>query len=94
MSIERLMKLNEDPEKLNSIIEEYKMSMGGCFFNNVNNKNHEFELKVIENTIENHLLDINKLMSIYDNLSDIYKREFFRKVILELIKNQEEVIEK
>ena len=86
------MKLKDDNEKLNSIIEEYKMSMGGCFFNNIN-KNHDIELEVIKNGIENHLYDKYKLLSIYDNLSDINKREFFINVISTLIKTQK-VIEK
>lgn len=70
------------------IVDEYKMSMGGCFFNNTHNKEHDIELEIlaIENALESHLFDTYQLLSIYDELSDLNKREFFRRVIVEFIK--------
>ncbi|MGB9936553.1 MAG: hypothetical protein ACPK7O_02435 [Methanobacterium sp.] len=76
---------NED-RNMELIIEEYKMSMGG-YFNKTLEKGHEDELELlaIENAIENHLFDTHQLLSIYDELSDSNKREFFRKVIVGFI---------
>lgn len=73
---------------IESIIEEYKMSMGGYFFNKKLEKGHEDELEklAIENAVKNHLFDTYQLLSIYDELSDSNKRKFFRKVIVEFIK--------
>jgi len=80
--------LNEDDKRLNSIIDEYKMSMGGYFFNKAPKKDHDLELEVlaIENALENHLFDTDQLLSIYDELSDFNKRELFRKVVVAFIK--------
>jgi hypothetical protein len=80
--------LNKDDKKLNSIIDEYKMSMGGYFLNNTPNKGYDDELEklAVENAVENHLFDTHQLLSIYDELSDFNKREFFRKVIVAFIK--------
>jgi hypothetical protein len=81
--------LNKDKEKkLNSIIDEYKMSMGGCFFNNTSKNEHDTELETlaIENVVENHLFDTYQLLSIYDELSEFNKRELFRNVIVAFIK--------
>ena len=72
-----------------SVIEEYKMSMGGSFFNNFSKrpeKDIELEKSVIENGINNHLFDTHELLSIYDSLSEYNKREFFQKVIVAFIK--------
>jgi hypothetical protein len=82
--------LNKDDKKLNSIIDEYKMSMGGYFLNNTPNKGYDDELEklAVENAVENHLFDTYQLLSIYDELSDFNKREFFRKVIVAFIKSK------
>ena len=84
------MQLEKDHEKLNSILEEYKMSMGGCFFQNSNDNNQGSELEIINNAVKNHLFDIYELLSIYDSLSDFYKRELFINVFSKLIKLQNE----
>lgn len=80
--------MDEDDKKLNSIVDEYKMSMGGSFFNKAPGKDHDVELELlaIENALENHLFDTDQLLSIYDELSEFNKREFFRKVVVEFIK--------
>ena len=72
-----------------SIVEEYKMSMGGSFFNNFSKrpeKDIELEKSVIENGINNHIFDTHELLSIYDSLSEYNKREFFQKVVVAFIK--------
>ncbi len=78
--------LNEEDKAIKSVIEEYKMSMGGSFFNNTS-ENHSIELErlIIEKGIENHLFDTHALLSIYDDLSEHNKREFFRKVVVAFI---------
>ena len=80
--------MNEDDKRLNSIIDEYKMSMGGCFFNKAPEKDHDVELEIlaIENALKNHLFDTDQLLLIYDELSDFNKRELFRKVVVAFIK--------
>jgi hypothetical protein len=80
--------LNKDDKNLELIIDEYKMSMGGYFLKKNLDKEHDGELEnlAIENAVENHLFDTYQLLSIYDELSDFNKREFFRKVIVEFIK--------
>ena len=80
--------MNKDDKKLESIIAEYKMSMGGYFFNNESDREHDHELEMgaIENALENHLFDTYQLLSTYDELSDFNKREFFRMVIAAFIK--------
>lgn len=82
--------MNKDDKKMNSIIDEYKMSMGGSFFNNTPNSGHDDELEMlaVENAVKNHLFDTYQLLSIYDELSDFNKREFFRKVIVAFIKSK------
>lgn len=72
-----------------SIVEEYKMSMGGSFFNNFSKrpeKDLELEKLMIESGVNNHLFDTQELLSIYDNLSKYNKREFFQKVVVAFIK--------
>ncbi len=83
-----MFNLDEEDKKLNSVIDEYKMSMGGCFFNKAPGKDHDAELEklAIENALENHLFDTDQLLSIYDELSDFNKRELFRKVVVGFIK--------
>ena len=80
--------MNENDKRVNSIIDEYKMSMGGSFFNKTPEKDHDVELEIlaIENALENHLFDTDQLLSIYDELSDFNKREFFRKIVVTFIK--------
>lgn len=80
--------LDEEDKTIKSIVEEYKMSMGGSFFNNTLNRGHDTELEAlaIKNALKNHLFDTYKLLSIYDELSDFNKREFFREVIVAFIK--------
>lgn len=79
--------LDKEDKTIESIVEEYKMSMGGCFFNNNAKDGYNIELErlMIENGIENHLFDTHELLSIYDKLSRSNKREFFRKVVVSLI---------
>ena len=81
-----MIKLNEEDKAIRSAIEEYKLSMGGSFFNNVS-KNNDVELEslIIEKGIENHLFDTHTLLSIYDDLSEYNKREFFHKVVVAFI---------
>jgi len=72
-----------------STVEEYKMSMGGSFFNNFSKrpeKGIELEKSVIENGINNYLFDTHELVSIYDSLSEYSKRIFFQKVVVAFIK--------
>ncbi len=78
--------LKEEDKAIKSAVEEYKMSMGGSFFNNVS-KNHDVELEslIIEKGIEDHLFDTHTLLSIYDDLSEYNKREFFHKVVVAFI---------
>lgn len=80
--------MDKDDKKLNSIVDEYKMSMGGCFFNNTPKNEHDSELEIlaIENAVGNHLFDTYQLLDVYDELSDVNKRELFRKVIVAYIK--------
>jgi len=82
--------LDENDKRMNSIIDEYKMSMGGSFFNKAPDKDHDVELEIlaIENALEKYLFDTDKLLSIYDELSDFNKRELFRKVVVAFIKNK------
>ena len=83
------MGLNDDDKTIESIVEEYKMSMGGSFFNDFTKKpdeDTELEELIIKNGIDNHLFDTHELLSIYDNLSEYNKREFFQKVVVAFIK--------
>ncbi|HML05057.1 MAG TPA: hypothetical protein VK426_04710 [Methanobacterium sp.] len=82
--------MDENDKRMNSIIDEYKMSMGGSFFNKAPDKDHDVELEIlaIENALEKYLFDTDKLLSIYDELSDFNKRELFRKVVVAFIKNK------
>ena len=36
-----MFELNENDKRMNSIIDEYKMSMGGCFFNKTQKKDYD-----------------------------------------------------
>ena len=84
-----MMGLNDDEKTIESMVEEYKMSMGGSFFNKFTKepeKDLELECLMIKNGIDNHLFDTHELMSIYDNLSDYNKREFFQKIVVAFIK--------
>ena len=81
--------LNEDDKAIKSVVEEYKMSMGGSFFNNFSKmpeKDLQLENLMIKKGIQNHLFDTHELLSIYDNLSEYNKREFFQKVVVAFIK--------
>jgi len=80
--------LNEDDKALKLIVDEYKMSMGGSFFNKTPEKNSNLELErlIMENGMDNHLFDTHKLLSVYDELSESNKREFFRRVVVAFIK--------
>ncbi len=82
----RMIDLNEEEKDIESIVEEYKMSMGGSFFSNMS-KNHDIGLEslIIEKGIENHLFDTHTLLSIYDGLSEHNKREFFHKIVVAFI---------
>ena len=93
-----MMGLNDDDKTIESIVEEYKMSMGGSFFNDFTkkpDKDIELEELIIKNGIDNHLFDTHELLSIYDNLSEYNKREFFQKVVVAFIKFkfQEDTVE-
>ena len=81
-----MINLNDENKAINSIIEEYKLSMGGSFFNKIPEKDPEPEKLMIEKGIDNHLFDTHALLSIYDNLSEYNKREFFQKVVVAFIK--------
>ena len=83
------MGLNDDDKTIESMVEEYKMSMGGSFFNDFTkkpDKNIELEELIIKKGIDNHLFDTHELLSIYDNLSEYNKREFFQRVVVAFIK--------
>ena len=83
------MGLNDDDKTIESMVEEYKMSMGGSFFNNFTKepeKDIELEELIIKKGIDNHLFDTHELLSIYDNLSEYNKREFFQRVVVAFIK--------
>lgn len=79
--------MDKKDKEIESIVEEYKMSMGGRFFNKSSEDEHEIELETfsMDNAVENHLFDTYQLLSVYDELSDFNKREFFRKVIVAFI---------
>ena len=90
--------LNDDDKTIESMVEEYKMSMGGLFFNNFTKepeKDMELEELIIKKGIDNHLFDTYELLSIYDNLSEYNKREFFQRVVVAFIKFkfQEDTVE-
>jgi hypothetical protein len=90
--------LNDDDKTIESMVEEYKMSMGGLFFNNFTKepeKDMELEELIIKKGINDHLFDTHELLSIYDNLSEYNKREFFQKVVVAFIKFkfQEDAVE-
>lgn len=80
--------LNDDEKTIELMVEEYKMSMGGSFFNKFTKEPEDLELEglMIKNGINNHLFDTHELLSIYDNLSDYNKREFFQKTVVAFIK--------
>jgi len=82
-----VVSLDKEDKVIQSIIEEYKMSMGGSFFNKVaeEDPNMKLERLMVESTIENHLFDIHELLSIYDKLSEFNKRMFFQKVVLKFV---------
>jgi hypothetical protein len=93
-----MMGLNDDDKTIESMVEEYKMSMGGSFFNNFTKepeKDIELEELIIKKGIDNHLFDTHELLSIYDNLSEYNKREFFQRVVVAFIKFkfQEDTVE-
>jgi hypothetical protein len=93
-----LIGLNDDDKTIESMVEEYKMSMGGLFFNNFTKepeKDMELEELIIKKGIDNHLFDTHELLSIYDNLSEYNKREFFQRVVVAFIKFkfQEDTVE-
>ncbi|MEL7671132.1 hypothetical protein [Methanobacterium sp.] len=90
--------MNDDDKTIESMVEEYKMSMGGSFFNNFTKepeKDIELEELIIKKGIDNHLFDTHELLSIYDNLSEYNKREFFQRVVVAFIKFkfQEDTVE-
>ena len=90
-----MMGLNDDDKTIESMVEEYKMSMGGSFFNDFTkkpDKNIELEELIIKKGIDNHLFDTHELLSIYDNLSEYNKREFFQRVVVAFIKFQENTV--
>ena len=83
------MGLNDEDKLIKSMVDDYKMSMGGSFFNDFTKKpekNMEMEELIIKKGIDDHLFDTHELLSIYDNLSEYNKREFFQKVVVEFIK--------
>ncbi|OEC87491.1 MULTISPECIES: hypothetical protein [Methanobacterium] len=90
--------MNDDDKTIESMVEEYKMSMGGSFFNNFTKepeKDIELEELIIKKGIDNHLFDTHELLSIYDDLSEYNKREFFQRVVVAFIKFkfQEDAVE-
>ena len=92
------MGLSDDDKTIESVVAEYKMSMGGSFFNDFTKKSDkdlELEELIIKKGIDNHLFDTHELLSIYDNLSEYNKREFFQKVVVAFIKFkfQEDTVE-
>lgn len=74
-------------EDINSIVEEYKMSMGGSFFSKTepDKDDNESEQLLVDYAIENYLFDIGKLLLVYEKLSEDKKRELFYKAVLSLI---------
>lgn len=72
---------------VNSIVDEYKMSMGGSFFSKarLDEDDNESEQILIDDLIENHLFDAQKLLLAYDELGAGEKRELFYKVIISFI---------
>lgn len=72
---------------VNSIVAEYKMSMGGSFFSKVHSDedNSESEQILIDNLIENHLFDAQKLLIAYDELDADKRRELFYRVVISFI---------
>ncbi|MBI5679800.1 MAG: hypothetical protein HZC47_02760 [Methanobacterium sp.] len=79
--------MDKENKKMESILDEYKMSMGGSFFNmDSKNPEDEIELLLVENTIKNHLFDTHELLAVYDQVSEGNKRKFFKDVIVEFIK--------
>ncbi len=83
-----MIDLNDNDKAIRSLVEEYKMSMGGSFFNNYSKEPEDLKLEelMIENGINSHLFDTHKLLSIYDDLSEHNKREFFQRVVVAFIK--------
>ena len=79
--------LDKEDKTMQSIIEEYKMSMGGSFFNNSlkRNLNMEAEHLMIKKGIENHLFNVHELLTVYDKLSEQGKRAFFQRIVLAFI---------
>jgi len=73
---------------VDSILDEYKMSMGGCFFSrsDINKSDEQNEQILIDDAVGKHLFDVEKLLIIYDQLSVPKKRELFHSVIIYLIK--------
>lgn len=74
-------------EDINSIVEEYKMSMGGSFFSKAepDKEDNESEQLLVDYAIENYLFDIGKLLMVYEKLPEDKKRELFYKAVLSLI---------
>lgn len=64
------------------------MSMGGSFFSKVHpdDDDNESEQILIDNLIENHLFDAQKLLTAYDELDADKKRELFYRVVISFIK--------
>ncbi len=77
--------MKENDKKINSIIDEYKMSMGGCFFNNNFNEDNKLENNKIDNILKNNIIDINGLLTLYDEQDDYDKRDLFKRVSLAFI---------
>jgi len=79
--------LKKDDIDLNSIVEEYKLSMGGSFFSKVQSDEdgNESEQILIDHAVENYLFDVGKLLLVYEKLSEEGKRELFYKVIISFI---------
>ncbi len=73
--------------EVDSIVDEYKMSMGGCFFSKIdyNDNNYDLEHELINDVIENHIYNLEKLLHAYDELSSDKKRELFYKALHSLI---------
>lgn len=72
---------------INSIVDEYKMSMGGSFFSKaqLDEDDNEPEQILIDDLIENHLFDAQKLLLAYDGLGAGKKRELFYRVVISFI---------
>jgi hypothetical protein len=79
--------MKKDDLDINSIVNEYKMSMGGSFFSKAHpaEDNKQSEHLIVEDVLKNHLFDIQKLLNVYDELSYDKKRELFYRAILSLI---------